>query len=159
GSGATGSEAENTAATNVVYTATASDPDTVGTVAFSLSGADAAQFSIDSATGAVRFLDRTSDVEGEGADGGSAHQSVVQAKDGEHNTRQAVTLTESGTNDVAPTIGSGATGSEAENTAATNVVYTATASDPDTVGTVAFSLSGADAAQFSIVSATGAVRF
>jgi VCBS repeat-containing protein len=56
----------------------------------------------------------------------------------------------------APTITSGHTGSEAENTAQSHVVYTAIATDAHTV---AFSLTGADANQFNINSSTGAVTF
>jgi fibronectin-binding autotransporter adhesin len=48
------------------------------------------------------------------------------------------------TNATAPTITSGASASEAENTAASNVVYTVTATDPDVVGTVTFSLTGTE---------------
>src|SRR5439155_9308768 len=72
---------------------------------------------------------------------------------------KAVVLSITDTNDVAPTITSAATGSEAENTAATNVVYQIIATDPDTVGTRSYSLSGTDAGQFNIDSATGAVTF
>src|SRR2546428_8459454 len=81
GSGATGSEAENTAATNVVYTATASDPDTVGTVAFSLSGADAAQFSIDRASTPLRFRHSPNYDAASGSNGDNSYQIVVHAND------------------------------------------------------------------------------
>src|SRR5439155_1083519 len=87
------------------------------------------------------------------------HARTVPTYDGVHDTTQALAITVTDTNDVAPTITSGTTASEAENTAANTVVYTATATDPDTNGTVSFSLSGTDAALFSINSTTGEVRF
>src|SRR5207253_2521479 len=151
--------AENTAASSVVYTATATDPDSVGTVAFSLTGADAALFSINAATGEVRFLASPDHEAPADANHDNVYDLIVHANDGVHDTTQALAITVTDTNDVAPTITSGTTASEAENTAASNIVYTATATDPDTVGTVSFSLSGTDAALFSINSTTGEVRF
>src|SRR5207244_2124891 len=154
-SGASASEAENTAAATVVYTATATDPDTVGTVSFSLSGADAALFSINAPRGEVRFLASPEPEAPADANHDNVYDLIVHANDGVHDTSQALAITVTDTNDVAPTITSATTASEAENTAASSVVYTATATDPDSVGTVAFSLTGADAAQFTINAATG----
>src|SRR6185437_17095989 len=153
------SEAENTAISNVVYQAAATDPDTVGTVAFSLTGDDASLFSIDSVTGEVRFLSSPNFEAPADANGDNAYQVVVHANDGVHDTTQAVTISVTDTNDVAATITSGTSASEAENTAASSVVYQATATDPDTVGSISFSLTGADAALFSIDATTGEVRF
>ena len=70
---------------------------------------------------------------------------------------QPLTFTVNGAND-APVISSGATGSEAENTAAGNVVYQITASDADAGDTITYGLSGADAGLFD-VSAAGEVTF
>jgi len=50
--------------------------------------------------------------------GDNAYQIIVHANDGVHDTTQAVTISVTDTNDVAPTITSAATASEAENTAA-----------------------------------------
>ena len=59
----------------------------------------------------------------------------------------------------APTITSGATGAEDENTAAANVVYDTNATDPD-LDTITYSLSvGGDNDLFNIDSSTGEVRF
>src|SRR5205809_4623538 len=98
------SEAENTAAATVVYTATATDPDTVGTVAFSLSGDDAALFSIDSATGEVRFLAAPDHEAPADADHDNVYAITVHANDGVHDTAKAVAITVNETNDVAPTV-------------------------------------------------------
>ena len=83
----------------------------------------------------------------------------MHANDGVHDTTKNVSISVTDTNDVAPTITSGATASEAENTPAGNTVYQVFATDPDTVGTLSFSLTGADAAKFSIEAATGKVSF
>ena len=158
-SGATGGEAENAPLSNVVYDANATDPDTVGTVAFSLTGTDASLFAIDSATGEVTFLASPNFEAPADADANNLYEVVVHANDGVQDSTQAVTLAVTDTNDVAPTISSGATGGEAENAPLSNVVYDANATDPDTVGTVAFSLTGTDASLFAIDSATGEVTF
>ena len=158
-SGATGSEAENTAIGNVVYQATVTDPDTVGTLTYSLSGDDASLFDIDSVTGAVTFIASPDFEAPADLDGNNLYDIVVHANDGIHDTTQNVAITVTDVNDVAPAITSGATGSEAENTAIGNVVYQATVTDPDTVGTLTYSLSGDDASLFDIDSVTGAVTF
>jgi len=111
-SAATASEAENTAAATVVYTATATDPDTVGTVAFSISGDDASLFSINSATGEVTFNTSPNFEAPADLNGDNAYQIIVHANDGVHDTTQAVTISVTDTNDVAPTITSAATASE-----------------------------------------------
>jgi VCBS repeat-containing protein len=67
-----------------------------------------------------------------------------------------VSINLTGQNDT-PEITSGATASVAENR--TGTVYTATASDRDSGQTLAFSLSGTDAALFTIDPSTGAVSF
>src|SRR6185295_6087944 len=121
---------------------------------FALTGADAGLFSINSATGEVRFLASPNFEAPADANGDNAYQITVHANDGVHDTTKDVTISVTDTNDVAATITSGASASEAENTAASTVVYTATATDPDTVGTVSFALTGADAGLFSINSAT-----
>src|ERR1041385_9252459 len=72
------------------------------------------------------------------------YQITVEVSDGAGGTdTQTLTVTVTDRNDVAATITSGAAASVAENTAAAAVVYDANATDPDTVGTVAFSLTGA----------------
>jgi hypothetical protein len=83
----------------------------------------------------------------------------VHANDGVHDTTKNVSISVTDTNDVAPTITSGATASEAENTPAGNTVYQVFATDPDTVGTLSFSLSGPDAAPFTIDANSGKVSF
>ena len=146
-----GSVVENSGAGQVVYTAVATDE--TSAVAFSLSGADAAAFSID-ANGAVTLSDNP-DYEAK-----SSYAFTVVATDSAGNSsEQAVTLSVDNADDTAPTITSGdAATSIVENSGAGQVDYTATADDSaDVSGGVTFSLAGADAAAFSIDSASGAV--
>src|SRR5215210_9517152 len=87
------------------------------------------------------------------------YEIIVNANDGASPAvTKAVTISVTDVNDVAPAITSGATGSEAENSPASNVAYQTTVNDPDTVGALAYSLTGADAALFDI-SSSGAVTF
>src|SRR3989442_1354186 len=76
-----------------------------------------------------------------------------------HDVTQAVTVTVTDVNDNAPIFSSGTTGSEAENTAISNVVYDANASDADGTAannTITYSLStGGDNDLFDIDPTTG----
>ncbi|MDX6585328.1 MAG: hypothetical protein QOI10_4512, partial [Solirubrobacterales bacterium] len=142
------SVAEGTSASTVVYTAAANDVQG-GAVTFSLTGADAAAFTIDNATGAVTF-NASPDFETQ-----SSYTFNVVASDGTLTSAQAVTVA---VTDVAPSITSATSISVAEGASTSTVVYTAAANDVQGGG-VSFSLSGADAAAFSIDNATGAVTF
>ena len=159
-SGATGSEAENTATTNVVYDANATDDgEDSGTLIYSLTGADAGDFSIDGSTGAVTFNTPPDYEHPADADTNNAYQITVHANDGTFDTTKDVTISVTDVN-AAPVITSGATGSEADGTSTANVVYTATATDDgENSGTLIFSLTGADAGDFSIDGSTGEVTF
>src|SRR5258706_7203182 len=145
-SGAAGSVAEGAAAGTTVYTAAASDV-AGGTVSYSLSGTDAAAFSIDASTGVVT-INAIPDYETK-----NSYSFSVVASDGTLNSSRAVTVSVA---DAAPAISSGAAGSIAEGAAAGTTVYTVAAADP-AGGTVSYSLSGTDAGAFSIDSSTGVV--
>jgi hypothetical protein len=152
-SGATASFAEN--GTGTVYTAAVTDVDG-GTPEFSLSGTDAALFDINATTGAVTFV-AAPDFETPGDAGGdNVYNIVVTANDGENETDQAVAITVTDVNDVAPVFTSGATASFAEN--GTGTVYTAAVTDVDG-GAPTFSLTGPDADLFAIDETTGVVTF
>jgi hypothetical protein len=144
---ATASVNEGVAAHSAVYTAAAADP-AGGTVTYTLSGADAAAFTIDQATGIVT-INGVPDFETK-----SSYNFTIKASDpsGAFNT-EAVTLS---VNDLAPVISSPATASVNEAVAAHTTVYTAVAADPGG-GTVTYALTGADAAAFTIDPATGIV--
>ncbi|QCI79417.1 hypothetical protein E6W36_07265 [Hankyongella ginsenosidimutans] len=151
-SGAAASFAEN--ATGTVYTASATDPEGAN-LSYSLSGADAALFEIDAATGAVAFKAAPNFEAPADAGADNVYDVTVSASDGTNTTSQAVAITVANVNEAA-VITSGAAASFAEN--ATGTVYTASATDPEGAN-LSYSLSGADAALFEIDAATGAVAF
>jgi T1SS-143 domain-containing protein len=138
---------EGVAAHSSVYTAVAADP-AGGAVTYSLSGADAALFTINSSNGAVS-INNTPDFETK-----ASYDFTVKASDasGLFNT-EAVTLS---VTDLAPVISSPAAASVNEGVAVGSTVYTAVAADPGG-GVVTYSLSGTDAAAFTINASTGAV--
>ncbi|MDO6683795.1 cadherin repeat domain-containing protein, partial [Oceanobacter sp. 5_MG-2023] len=146
---------DNSGAGSVIYTAVADDSvDISDGVTFSLSGTDAAYFSIDASTGEVTLL-ADADYETK-----SSYNFTVTATDGAGNfTNQAVTLAVNNLDEVAPTITSGDTATAIdENSGAGSVIYTATADDSaDISDGVTFSLSGDDATYFSIDASTGEV--
>ena len=164
GGGATAaiSIAENTTA---VTTVTASDADLPAqTLIYSISGgADAARFTIDGATGVLSFLAAPDYEAPTDAGANNVYDVTVQVSDGTLTDTQAIAVTVTAVNDNSPVItsnGGGATAtiSIAENTTA---VTTVTATDADLpVQTLTYSISGgADAARFTIDSATGVLSF
>ncbi|HUQ37944.1 MAG TPA: cadherin domain-containing protein, partial [Aestuariivirga sp.] len=144
--------AENAGGT--VYTAAATDPDAGTTLAYSISGTDAALFNINATTGAVTFKSSPNYEAPTDAGGNNVYDIIVGASDGTNITTQAVAISVTNANE-APTVTSAATASFAEN--ATGTVYTAAATDPDAGTTLAYSISGADASLFNINATTGAV--
>ncbi len=144
---------ENSSAGLVVYIATSTDTGDIatGATAYSLSGIDAALFTINSATGDVT-LTANPDYETQ-----PSYSFNVVATDTVGNaSSQTVTLAINDVNEV-PSVSSGNTASFAEN--AIGTVYTATGIDPDTAQTLSWSISGTDAALFSINSSSGALTF
>ncbi len=150
-SGTTANFAEN--ATGTVYQATGTDPEGTSPLIWSLTGADASKFSI-SASGAVTFNTSPNFEAPTDAGADNVYNIVVNASDGTNTTTKAVAVTVTNVNE-APSITSGTSGTIDEN--ATGVVYTATGTDPEGA-TLTWSLTGADAALFSI-NASGEVTF
>ena len=143
---------ENSGANQVVYTAVATD-DIDTEVTFSLSGADAGSFSINSASGEVRLnLNPNHEVKSQYS------FTVVAADSMGKESSQAVSLQITDIDDAAPLITSANSGAIDENIAADSVIYTATADDSaDISDGVTFSLSGADADALTIDANTGEV--
>ena len=156
-SGNSVSVAENQRVDSVVYTAMATDADS-DPLTYSLSGTDAARFTIDPTTGAVRFIASPDFENPDDAGGNNVYNIIVTASDDTNNTNHDVTITVTNENDRAPVFNSGNSVSVAENQRVDSVVYTAMATDADG-GDLTYSLSGTDAALFTIDPATGAVRF
>ena len=136
------------------YMAAAADADG-DTLVYSLSGTDSALFTIDATTGEVSFIEAP-DFEAPGDDGGdNVYDIIVTASDGTTDTEQAVAITVTNENDNIPVFTSPAAANAQENQTA---AYMAAATDADG-DTLVYSLSGTDAALFTIDAATGEVSF
>ena len=157
-SGGTASFAENRPAGDIIYQGTMRNAGgSQSSFIWSLSGADAARFAIDMASGAVRFNTSPNFEAPADAGGNNIYDITVTASDGAlRSASQAVAITVTNVNE-APLISSAATASFAEN--GTGTAYQATGSDPDGGITLNWTLGGADAALFNIGATTGAVRF
>ncbi len=154
---------ENTPLSTVVLDVDATDGDLPAqTLTYSLSGTDAQLFTIDSSKGEIRFLiipdfelpaDQNQD--------NIYHMTVeVHAGFSESFTSQDITITVLGVNDFLPVFSSSSSTTIDENTPASTVLLDADATDGDLPAqTVSYSLSGADASQFSIDSLSGEIRF
>jgi len=140
--------------TLVGITAAASDADaTTNAVTYSLSNNAGGAFAIDTNTGIVSVagaIDREATaslgitVRATSADGSTADTNY--------------TVTVNNLNDNAPVITSGASASVAENTSTSTVVYDGAANDADG-SSLTYSLTGTDAARFSINGSNGDVTF
>ncbi|MCW2283671.1 ribosomal protein S11 [Rhodoblastus acidophilus] len=144
----------------VVTTLTATDPDG-DTLAWSIAGgADAAFFTVDAKSGALRLVSAPDYEKRADANLDGTYEVTVRASDGQMSDTQALLVTVANVNE-APVITSGggtaACGvSVAENLA---TVATMTAADPEG-GVVTWSIAGgADAARFVLDAKTGALGF
>ena len=147
---------ENTSGS--IYSAQATDLDASSTIAYSLTGSDASQFSIDSSSGALAFrnppdFEQPAD---QGAD--NQYQLDIVASDSANSASLALTIGVTNLNDNSPSFGAASASIQvAENSSGS--IYTAQATDLDTGATLSYSLSGADAYQFSINASSGALAF
>jgi Ca2+-binding RTX toxin-like protein len=160
GGGATASIslAENTAA---VTTVTATDPDSP-IITFSITGgADATRFAIDQNTGVLTFIAAPDFEAPSDAGGNNVYDVVVRASDGFNFDEQAIAVTVTNANDIAPIITSNGGGASAAISLAENstAVTTVTATDGDGTTPTYRIAGGADAAFFSIDENTGALIF
>ena len=145
---------ENTVGT--IYTATASDDDG-DALTYSLSGADADDFSINETSGEINFNPAPDFENPTDANTDNTYEVTLEVSDGTNTTTQDLTFTVTDDTDEAPVITSTNTSTEVEeNTAST--IYTATASDDDG-DTLTYSLSGTDADDFTIDEDSGAISF
>ncbi len=158
GTSTTQSIAENTAAGQNIGTAiAATDADSGDTLTYTLSGTDAAAFSIVSTTGQ---LQTKAALDYETKTAYSVTISVSDGNGGSASITVTINITDVNEN-RAPvfTDGTTATLSIAENTAAGENIGTAVAAtDADTSDTLTYTLGGTDAAVFSIVSTTGQLQ-
>jgi Ca2+-binding RTX toxin-like protein len=148
GAAATATVAENTTA---VGTFAATDVDAGDTLTYTLTGADAATFNI--AAGGVVSFKAAPNFE---VDSKTYAINVVATDKAGLASTQAVTVNVMDVNE-APVVSSAATGTVAENAAASTVIYTVTSTD-DAGDTATYSIAGGtDAALVDIDSKTGAV--
>jgi len=145
-----------------VTTVTATDVDS-GNLAYSIvGGADAARFTIDSATGVLRFVSAPDFEAPTDAGGNNVYDVIVQVSDGALTDTQALAVTVTDVNEfsVGPVSdANGATNSVAENAAnGTTVGITAQATDADgSTNAVTFTLSDNAGGRFTINASTGVV--
>ena len=143
---------ENQNPSVVIYDAEATDLDTADTLTFSISGTDSSHFTIDADDGEVR-LKASADYENK-----SSYSFNVIVTDngvgGNLSDTQAISLNINDLNDP-PVISSGSSGSIAENASIGTIAYDASASDPDTGQSLAFSVSGTDSSLVTIDSDDG----
>ncbi len=156
GTTTTRSVAENTAAgQNIGDPVAATDADTGDVLVYTLSGDDAASFSIVSTSGQLQTkaaLDYETD---------TSYSVTITVSDGSLTDNIDVTIDVTNVNEAAPvfTDGATATRSVAENTAAnTNIGAAFAATDADTGDVLVYTLGGDDAASFRIVSTSGQLQ-
>jgi titin len=149
--------------TTAVANVQATDPDAGTALTYSLAGgADAARFSIDSASGVLTFLAAPDFENPADADHNNVYSVIVQASDGIFGDMQTIAVTVTNVNDEPPVItsnGGGATASVSvpENTIAVTDVN---ATDGDGTANLVYSKAGGvDAAKFVINQATGVLTF
>jgi VCBS repeat-containing protein len=135
----------------VVATVTANDSNSFAIVG----GADAARFTINATSGALRFVSAPNFEAPTDAGADNVYDVIVQASDGSLIATQAIAVAVTNVNE-APVITSPATFSVAENTTA---VTTITSTDPENQTRTYSIVGGADSARFLIDPATGALSF
>ena len=144
--------AENSNGT--IHVATTMDPEQES-LTYSLSGTDAANFSIDSSSGAISFLSTPDYEVPTDANTDNAYELTFAVSNGTTTTLQELVITVTDV-DEAPTITSAPDASTPENTTST---FTATATDPESTP-LSYSLSGTDdATNFTIDPSSGAISF
>ncbi|WP_454915926.1 cadherin domain-containing protein [Xanthobacter sediminis] len=142
-----------------VTTVTASDPEKAK-ITYSISGVDAALFTINAATGALAFKEAPDYEAPKDSGRNNVYDVTLTAKDaGGATDTQALAVTVTNANE-APVITSNGGGSSALVKVAENetAVTTVTASDPE-MAKITYSISGADASLFTINASTGALAF
>jgi Ca2+-binding RTX toxin-like protein len=141
-------------------TLTATDPDGTTPTYRIAGGADAALFTVDPATGQLKFITAPDFESPQDADRNNSYEVIVEATDGVNSDRQILSVNVQNTNDNTPVITSSPAASIDENT---KLALTVTATDADAT-TPGFAptysiVGGNDAALFTIDATTGAVSF
>ena len=140
--------------TEVIYTATATDPED-DTLTYSLDGSDAEAFSIDSSSGALSFASAPNFEAPTDADTDNTYQLSLQVFDGNSIISQELSISVTDVNE-APSFTSSASADVTENS--TGTIHTAAANDPENK-TISYDIDGIDSGHFSIDSSSGALSF
>ena len=141
----------------VIYTAAATDLDAIDTLTYSLAGADADSFGIDSSSGELSFITPPDYENPLDADSDNVYELTIDASDGVNHDSLALVVEVIDLNDNAPRFSlSTDSVSVPENSSGT--IYTAVAIDADD-GVLSYSLAGADADLFSIGINSGELAF
>ena len=143
--------AENTAYANSAIILAGEDP--IGTVTYSLSGVDAADFSVNAATGVVSMVARDFENPKDDDTNNIYEVTLIATDDDANSATQSWTVSVTDTPFAIQAITDKSIG---ENTAY-SIAETIVLTGDTTIGTVTYSLSGVDAADFSVNSATGVV--
>jgi Ca2+-binding RTX toxin-like protein len=149
---------ENTLGPNPVM---ATDPEGAPLAYSIVGGADAARFTINSATGILQLAANPNFEAPADANADNVYQVIVQASDGTNVDTQTINLTVTNQNE-APVITSNGGGPVASRSVVegNTAVSPTTATDPDAGTTLAYSIvGGADQALFTINAVTGALAF
>jgi VCBS repeat-containing protein len=148
--------------TTAVTTVVASDVDQAATIVYSLSGADAALFTINATTGMLAFVGAPNFEAPLDANADGIYQVTVQAADGLGGVdTQALSITVTDVNEP-PVITSNGGGATAATSVAENTVgvTTVTAADVDAASVLTYAIvGGADNTLFSIDPNTGVLSF
>ena len=149
------SVAENTTAT--VYTASATDLDG-DILSYSLSGADAQYFALDSSSGVLAFLAAPDFDQPTDQNGDNRYQLEIRASDGANSITLRLEVAVSDLNDELPQVTSVASVVLDFSSIVLNAtIYTVTATDLDSGDQLSYALGGADAQHFSLDSSSGAL--
>ncbi|GGE00364.1 hemolysin [Polymorphobacter glacialis] len=126
-----------------------------------IGGDDAARFSLDAVTGALTFITAPDFEAPTDADGNNIYSVIVAANDGSFTAEQSIAITVANLNDTAPVINSNGGAAVAAVAVAENAVVVTSVIAADADGTTpTYRISGgADAALFSLNTATGALAF
>ena len=141
---------ENAAA---VTTITATDPDGDDLSFALISTTDSSHFTLDPASGALSFNQAPDFENPQDANADNTYELELSVSDGAYTTTQAISVSVTNVNDVAPSFAATTDSSSvSENTS--GVVYTASATDIEG-DTLTYSLGGTDSAHFTIDSSNG----
>ncbi len=142
--------------TTTVETVSATDADTGDSQTFSISGTDAAFFNIDSSTGELTFKVAPDYENPSDANADNVYELDVTVTDGGSNTdTKSIEVTVTDANDNSPVL----TATDKSVSEGTTAVETVSATDADSGDSQTFSISGTDAAFFSIDASTGELTF